>query len=108
MGILLLELFVPNMKMLTKAIRSTPAETAEINKFFHAFADRLADLYFRWQDEKEYEDFKDYADVMKSATPKQFTFVKANKSPFGFTLMNSRGLGYKLTMNSKHAQWVRA
>jgi len=50
-------------------------------------------LYGRWQDEKEYEDWKDYQEHFKKtfnamkelAKAKNAVFVKATKRPFGIT-----------------------
>lgn len=45
-------------------------------------------LYARWMDEKEYEDFNEYAKQMKllvKDTPA--IFIKASKRPFGFTIL---------------------
>lgn len=38
-------------------------------------------LYTRWQDEKENEDFNDYIDVVKKSIPETFSGLKR---PFGF------------------------
>lgn len=48
----------------------------------------LFNLYFRWQDEKEYEDIRDYAKVLFGVIQKEFPnakliFYKAFKRPFG-------------------------
>ncbi len=43
-------------------------------------------LYERWQDEKKYEDFKEYAKVMGNSTSGvlgEITGVKGTKRPFG-------------------------
>ena len=45
---------------------------------------KLADLYGRWLDEREYEDFADYATAMSKLMPDCFKFVKGTKQPFGF------------------------
>lgn len=49
--------------------------------------ERLSYLWARWLDEREYEDWEDYADVMKGLAEEHpgVTFVKAHKRPFGFT-----------------------
>ena len=44
----------------------------------------LANLHDRWQDEKDYEDFKEYADVMRKKVGEQF--VRGTKRPFGFVM----------------------
>ena len=54
------------------------------------FHQQLSSLAYRWDDEKEYEDFNDYikviknrmAELMKDLTT-EYTFVKVTKKPFG-------------------------
>jgi len=58
----------------------------------------LGYLYDRWQDEKEYEDFKEYADVMKKKVGD--AFVRATKRPFGF-VMKAEGGEVQVYVNSK-------
>ena len=74
--------------------------------------DFLDSLSFRWECEKEYEDFKDYISIMeKTILPKcpvGTKFVKGSKRPFGCTLdipefphnvqisVNAKSIGYKL------------
>lgn len=43
-------------------------------------------LYERWQDEKEYEDFNEYAKVMMTFMPKDAILVKGTKRPFGVVI----------------------
>jgi hypothetical protein len=45
-------------------------------------ADFLHQLYCRWLDEHEYEDFSEYQQVMKSNLPTGAQFVKMTKRPF--------------------------
>ena len=46
----------------------------------------LAYLMDRWQDEWQYEDFKDYENRMKSELERfqEVKFIKGTKKPFGF------------------------
>ncbi len=73
-------------------------------------ADFLGDLYGRWQDEKEYEDFNDYVGVMKkmilARSPKMTTFVRGSKRPFGITIQIP-GFPYKVqvVVGSRHVGW---
>lgn len=59
---------------------------------------RLDYLYDRWQDEREYEDFKDYTAEMKAllldADPTA-KFIKSSKRPFGCTVFNLVSLWIK-------------
>ena len=54
---------------------------------YQATGDTIAELWNRWQDEKEYEDFADYQKVLKNrfekANVENATFIKATKRPFG-------------------------
>ena len=47
----------------------------------------LCNLYFRWQDECQYEDFNDYQKVLQEVflkhCPVETQFIKAVKQPFG-------------------------
>jgi len=69
--------------------------------------DTLGYSWGRWQDEREYEDIKDYAQLFTKAIEKSgFQFVKMTKRPFGFIVKpnpevaiqyycNGRNAGYK-------------
>jgi len=75
-------------------------------KIFDGLEILMCNLYARWQDEKEYEDFEDYIHLVKNKL-KEFkvTFLKMTKRPFcvhyeldGVTyviFVNSRQYGYK-------------
>lgn len=59
--------------------------------FYKASIDYGVNLYMRWQCEKEYEDFADYAAAFENhlrdycdAKDVVIEFVKATKRPFGF------------------------
>jgi len=65
--------------MLTKSIKK------EIMTYLDSDAlNLLANLKGRWDCEKEYEDWNDYAEKMKESIPSSWKFVKATKRPFGF------------------------
>lgn len=50
-----------------------------------ATSETMFNLYQRWQDEKEYEDIKDYGEVVRPMVEAQgATFLRMNKRPFGF------------------------
>ena len=46
----------------------------------------LFNLHERWLDERKYEDFKDYEEVMKKSIEdiEGVKFIKGSKRPFGF------------------------
>ena len=74
--------------------------------------DILINLYYRWQDEKDYEDFKDYIDKMKRDFDTEIkenymmnaVFVKASQKPFGITF-DFEGWRIVLSVNSQHVKW---
>lgn len=61
-------------------------------------------LYGRWQDEKEYEDFNDYVKVMQTSVEKvvgKITNVKGTKKPFGLKFTTSDGREVSLYLKFK-------
>jgi hypothetical protein len=59
--------------------------------FYKASIDYGVDLYMRWQCEKEFEDFADYAGAFEAYVQSysnlhkvELKFIKATKRPFGF------------------------
>ena len=65
----------------------------------------MANLYERWQDEKEYEDFADYEKVIKEAVDKigGITFIKGTKRPFGFQYeLCGRRLQYAVKVKGRY------
>lgn len=53
----------------------------------------LINLYMRWLDEKGYEDFSDYENVMRSKVikVKDVSFLRGTQRPFGFQFQTSEG-----------------
>jgi hypothetical protein len=93
------------MKTLNR--KSTPAETAQVNQIFEDSL-TLQDLKFRWADEKEFEDWSDYVEVIKKFVPKDATFVKAAKRPFSFDfILKSNGFTYRIIATNSHMEWKR-
>jgi Fe-S oxidoreductase len=69
----------------------------------------LGRLYDRWMDERGYESFKDYTEVMRKAAVKTFpgaTFVKGTQRPFGF-IVHPVGfpIGAHVICNSRMVSW---
>ena len=61
-------------------------------------------LYDRWQDEREYEDFNEYVKVMQKAVEKvvgSVTNVKGMKRPFGISFKLADGRNVKLILKFK-------
>ena len=79
----------------------TSAEKENINKVLNdSNAIRKFDyLYWRWQDEKQYEDFNDYVEAMMKFMPSGATLVKGSKRPFGVTIKYG---GQKVQISLKH------
>lgn len=81
-----------------------------IKEIHKAMEQRITYLYGRWMDEKECEDFADYsADMVKtfgklSEPSYNMSFIKASKSPFGFTFMLD-GCKVQITVNAKYYSW---
>lgn len=82
------------------------AITKSLNTLIQQSGERLGYLHDRWQDEKEYEDFAEYVNVMKSITPSPFTFVKATRKPFGFVLKHPDAtVSFQIFANSRSCSW---
>lgn len=93
------------MKTLNR--KSTPAETARVNEIFKSSLN-LQDLKFRWDCEKQFEDWNDYIAVMKKMVPKDATFVKASKRPFSFDfILKENGFTYRIIATNRHMEWKR-
>lgn len=62
--------------------------TAEKEKLIEVLNDtnavrKFESLYYRWQDEKQYEDFNEYVNAMMESMPNGATLIKGTKRPFG-------------------------
>ena len=68
--------------------------------------DSLTEGYYRWQDEKKYEDIKDYSVLfLKLIESANCKFIEMTKRPFGFKVrienaiyhyfINASSIGYK-------------
>ena len=77
--------------------------TDELGQRFKSLLDRLVYLHDRWQDEREYEDWKDYIDAMRKIVPADTTFVKASKRPFGFEVKTKDGNGFSFFVTATQA-----
>lgn len=78
-----------------------------LSVLFDETADSLEYGWSRWQDEREYEDINDYAQLFTKAIEKSgFQLIKMTKRPFGFIVnpkpevtiqyyCNGRNAGYK-------------
>lgn len=87
---------------------STPEQLKQINEMFDHLTELMSSLAARWQDEKQYEDIKEYQARIQSDLPTGFTIIKMKKSPFGFvfTIPNSNAQ-YQITMGATKYYWKR-
>jgi len=84
----------------------SPIEDIWTRKGAATFVQRMSYLFSRWQDESEYEDFKEYAAEMKKAFAKLYpkgAFVKGTQSPFGFQFKLAKEK-FKVIMKVKGGQ----
>lgn len=66
------------------------------------FAEFMYNLYCRWLDEREYEDFADYATAIKKNLSAGIEFVKAHKRPFGLTFKaDGAAINYSITADGR-------
>ena len=67
----------------------------------------LANLYGRWRDEGQYEDFADYEKVIKKAfvALKVGSFIAGSKRPFGFRWEGKDGYTRLTSINA--SGWVQ-
>jgi hypothetical protein len=72
----------------------------KVKKFWRDNQEILENLYCRWQDEKEYEDIKDYGEVIRPKVEKiGGKFLKMLKRPFGYNFQLG-GATYRIYVNS--------
>lgn len=76
-------------------------------KLFNSLQSIMVYLYGRWQDEKEYEDIKDYGvNIKKEVEAVGGEFIKMNKKPFGFTFKLADAT-YQIKVTSKSYEYNR-
>lgn len=87
----------------------TPADKlAIINSMFKSVEDPLTNLYVRWQNEKQYEDFADYEKAVKELIPPGITMTKMCKSPFGFKFkVEGFDADYQIKVSYRVYEWKR-
>jgi len=70
------------------------------NKVFNQTAPVMDNLYERWQDEQQYEEWKDYAQVLKkSVQDAGGVFVKATNQPFEVVFKSAGEGTFKIKVN---------
>jgi hypothetical protein len=70
-----------------------------------AIVNTMVNLYCRWQDEKEYEDFEDYKNVVKKMLPENCPMVGMKKSPFVVEFKLPDGRIAFMKANSREVVW---
>ena len=75
-----------------------------VNEIINKNLEAMENLYMRWQEEKQYEDFKDYIKEFKKIFGDMY--VKASKRPFG-VILNIKDFPYKIQFNiiSRGYEW---
>ena len=72
-----------------------------INTVFNGMEQQLRGMFFRWQDEKKYENIEDYAAIVRPKVEAMGAkFIKMTKRPFGFQCMVD-GKTYQMRMSTK-------
>lgn len=80
---------------------------AKAASIYKSMENVMTNLYGRWLDEKEYEDFSNYADVMKKEiSGLGGEFVAASKRPFGFKYALA-GATYQMTISARSYNYKR-
>jgi len=68
--------------------------------------DFLGNLWCRWQDEREYEDFAGYEDAIRKNLP-GLALQDFTRRPFGFTVVLSPGHGLVVSITNKGMKAAR-
>lgn len=88
--------------------KSLAGSTPQAVKFFNLAGNLMCDLYCRWQDEKQYEDIKDYAEPIAKLAKKVrgVKIGKMFKRPFGceFTVA---GKTFRLKVTARAYEYKR-
>lgn len=95
---------LPAMEKRLATIKAKARSIFNTNKL----SELVANLYCRWMDEKEYEEFADYEAVLKKEVESRGAkFINGTKRPFGF-ICTIDEVHYHLTINAKgEYQWLR-
>ena len=69
-------------------LKKTNISDRTAKNIMSTYSEKIFDLYFRWEDEKEYEDFQDYSKIMEKMVPSISTnFLPGNSCrPYYFFL----------------------
>jgi len=88
-------------------INTKPVQTPEALSFYKASQQTMEYLYGRWQDEKEYEDIKDYSKPLEGpAKTAGVNILRMTKKPFGCEFSVGPKV-FRLEHTSKHYAYKR-
>lgn len=80
-------------------------EAKKVQAVCDAVSDRLIELYYRWQDEREYEQISDYAEgVAGILAPLGFKVKRFYARPFGFNF-DLGALEGRIFLRSSFVHW---
>lgn len=86
---------------------ATTPEGQAVDAFMTEATKMLSYLYARWQDEKEYEDIKEYAKPLTATAEKHgLKIAKMNKRPFGCDV-TINGKTYRVDVKATSMGWKR-
>lgn len=88
----------------------TPTSTenlVKINNMFDAVSNQISMIYYRWQEEKEFEDFDEYISLVKNIMPDGFVVTGGSQKPFGFKFNIGTEAEYFLKAKAKSVSWER-
>jgi hypothetical protein len=98
------------MKKLTGEEKRAIIRKEKINVIENEYLSSVANLYYRWQDEKEFEDIKDYEEKFYNILKERFAdlkSVKIKKRPFTFEMKFDLGILF-LKINSRNYEFIIA
>lgn len=70
-----------------------------------ALADKVAYLFARWQDEKEFEDFEDYRAHMRDCLPEGATLTRMTPRPFRVEYTMPDGARRWISSTTRKTEW---
>lgn len=87
---------------------TTDATKELVSKLMRDSEPRLSQLYYRWQDERAYEDFRDYVAEMRKIVDAfgggKFEFVSGHKGTFGYRVIHD-GRTYHIYLTAQNIGW---
>lgn len=72
--------------------------------FAAGVAQYFSSLAYRWQDEKQYEDFAEYKRALKAKLPAGYVFVSLTKQPFAWVYRTDTGITFTMVARRNHVE----